>query len=149
MNELSRLKPPAGATKKRKRKGRGIGTGNGKTCGKGQKGQNSRSGGGVRPGFEGGQMPLARRLPKGGFTNIFRVEYEIVNVAQLNSFEDGAVIDIQVLAEAGLVGSTKRPVKILGQGELTKKLTLKVNKASASAQAKIEAIGGIIEVIGG
>lgn len=149
MNELSRLKPPAGATKKRKRKGRGIGTGNGKTCGKGQKGQNSRSGGGVRLGFEGGQMPLARRLPKGGFTNIFRVEYEIVNVAQLNSFEDGAVIDVQVLAEAGLVGSTKRPVKVLGNGELTKKLTLKVNKASASAQAKIEATGGIIEVIGG
>jgi large subunit ribosomal protein L15 len=149
MNELSRLKPAAGATKKRKRKGRGIGSGNGKTCGKGQKGQNSRSGGGVMPGFEGGQMPLHRRLPKVGFTNIFRVEYSVINVAQLNQFEDGQVLDAEALMTAGLVRTTKKPVKILGHGELTKKVTLKVNKASASATSKVEALGGTIEVIGG
>lgn len=149
MNELSRLKPPAGATKKRKRKGRGIGSGNGKTCGKGQKGQNSRSGGGVMPGFEGGQMPLHRRLPKGGFTNIFRVEYSVINVSQLNQFDDGHVVDAEALKSAGLVRTTKKPVKLLGHGELTKKITLKINKASASATAKVEALGGTIEVIGG
>ena len=149
MNELSRLKPPAGATKKRKRKGRGPGSGNGKTCGKGQKGQKSRSGGSIPPGFEGGQMPLHRRLPKGGFTNIFRVEYETVNVSQLNRFDDGTVIDIQLLKSVGLVGGTKKPLKLLGHGELSKKLTLKVNKASAGAKAKVEASGGTVEVIGG
>jgi len=149
MNELSRLKPPAGATKKRKRKGRGPGSGNGKTCGKGQKGQNSRSGGGTRPGFEGGQMPLHRRLPKGGFTNIFRVEYSIVNLSQLEQFEDGTAIDAEILAAKGLIGGTKKPLKVLGHGEISKKLTLKVNKISASAKAKVEAAGGTIEVIGG
>ena len=146
MNELSRLKPPAGATKKRKRKGRGPGSGTGKTCGKGQKGQNSRSGGGVRPGFEGGQMPLNRRLPKRGFTNIFRVQYNLVNVGQLNCFEDGAVVDQQALVDAGVARNLRNPVKLLGNGELSKKLTLKVQKTSASAKAKIEAAGGSVEV---
>lgn len=149
MNELSRLKPPAGATKKRKRKGRGPGSGNGKTCGKGQKGQKSRSGGGTPPGFEGGQMPLHRRLPKGGFTNIFRVEYSIVNLSQLNQFEDGTVIDAETLSAKGIIGGTKKPLKVLGHGDISSKLTLKVNKISASAKAKVEAAGGTIEVIGG
>ena len=149
MNELSRLKPPAGATKKRKRKGRGPGSGNGKTCGKGQKGQKSRSGGSVPPGFEGGQMPLHRRLPKGGFKNRFRVEYSTVNVAQLNRFEDGTAIDLDMLVANGIIGNTKQPLKVLGHGELTKKLVIKTNKVSKSAQEKIEALGGTVEVIGG
>ena len=146
MNELSRLKPPAGATRTRKRKGRGPGSGNGKTCGKGQKGQNSRSGGGVRPGFEGGQMPLNRRLPKRGFTNIFRQEFHIVNVGQLDRFDEGAVVDRQALVDAGITRDMRNPVKLLGDGEISKKLTLKVNKSSASAKAKVEAAGGTVEV---
>ena len=149
MNELSRLKPPAGATKKRKRKGRGLGSGNGKTAGKGQKGQKARSGGSVPPGFEGGQMPLHRRLPKGGFKNRFRVEYAAVNVSQLNQFEDGAVVDLDTLIASGMVKRNEKLVKLLGHGELTKKLTIRVNKASATAQEKVAAAGGTIEVIGG
>ena len=149
MNELSRLKPPTGATKKRKRKGRGPGSGTGKTCGKGQKGQKSRSGGGVPPGFEGGQMPIHRRLPKRGFNNIFRVEYSIVNVGQLDRFEEGAVVDQQALVDAGIARNLRSPVKLLGNGELSKKLTLKVHKTSASAKSKIEAAGGSVEVIVG
>ena len=149
MNELSRLKPPAGATKKRKRKGRGPGSGTGKTCGKGQKGQKSRSGGGVPPGFEGGQMPMHRRLPKRGFNNIFRVKYSIVNVGQLDRFEEGTVVDQQALVDAGITRNLRHPVKLLGNGELSKKLTLKVHKTSASAKSKIEAAGGSVEVIVG
>jgi large subunit ribosomal protein L15 len=149
MNELSRLKPPTGATKKRKRKGRGPGSGTGKTCGKGQKGQKSRSGGGVPPGFEGGQMPIHRRLPKRGFNNIFRVEYSIVNVGQLERFEEGAVVDQQALVDAGITRNLRSPVKLLGNGELSKKLTLKVHKTSASAKSKIEVAGGSVEVIVG
>ena len=149
MNELSRLKPPAGATKKRKRKGRGIGSGNGKTAGKGQKGQKSRSGGSVPPGFEGGQMPLHRRLPKGGFKNRFRVEYATLNVSALNRFDDGAVVDMETLVELGMVKKNQKLLKLLGHGEVSKKVTVKVNKASATAQSKVEAAGGTIEVIGG
>ena len=149
MNELSRLKPPAGATKKRKRKGRGPGSGTGKTCGKGQKGQKSRSGGGVPPGFEGGQMPMHRRLPKRGFNNIFRVHYCIVNVGLLDRFDEGAVVDQQALVDAGITRNLRTPVKLLGNGELSKKLTLKVHKTSASAKSKIEAAGGSVEVIVG
>ncbi len=150
MNELSRLKPPAGAVRKETRKGRGPGSGKGKTSARGQKGQKSRSGGSPPPGFEGGQMPLQRRLPKGGFTNIFRVEYSIVNVKQLDArFEDGAVVDPQGLVDAGLARNTRRPVKVLGNGEIGKKLTVKVHKISATAQSKVEAAGGTVEVIGG
>ena len=150
MNELSRLKPPAGAVRKRTRKGRGPGSGKGKTSARGQKGQKSRSGGSPPPGFEGGQMPLQRRLPKGGFTNIFRVEHSEVNVKQLESrFEEGAVVDPQGLVDAGLVRNTRQPVKLLGNGEVTKKFTVKVHKVSATAQAKVEAAGGTVEVIGG
>jgi len=150
MNELSRLKPPAGAVRKRMRKGRGPGSGKGKTSARGQKGQKSRSGGAPPPGFEGGQMPLQRRLPKGGFTNIFRVEYSEVNVKQLEArFEEGAVVDPQGLVDAGLTRNTRQPVKLLGNGDVTKKFTVKVHKVSASAQSKVEAAGGTVEVIGG
>lgn len=142
LNELESLK------KDRKRVGRGPGSGNGKTSGKGHKGQNARSGGGVRPGFEGGQLPLFRRLPKRGFNNYeFRTEYAVVNVGDLNDFKDGSVIELKNLKESGLVKKEKDGIKILGSGELTKKLTVKANKFSSTAKEKIENAGGKIEVI--
>ncbi len=144
---LNELKPVAGARHAKKRVGRGIGSGLGKTAGKGSKGQNARSGGGVRPGFEGGQLPLFQRLPKRGFHNHTRKEYAIVNLKQLNAFEDGAVIDVDALIKAGLVNNVLDGVKVLGQGELTKKLTVKANKFSESAKKAIEALGGSVEVM--
>ncbi len=144
---LNDLSPAAGSVKEAKRKGRGIGTGNGKTGGRGHKGQNARSGGGVRPGFEGGQMPLHLRLPKRGFTNIFATRYAVVNVADLNRFDDGAVVGIDELIESGLVKKVYNGIKILGNGELTKKITVKAAAFSESAKEKIEAKGGNVEVI--
>ncbi len=145
---LNDLRPSAGTTKNKKRLGRGVGTGQGKTAGKGMKGQNSRSGGGVRPGFEGGQMPLYRRLPKVGFTNIWRKEYAIVNLYDINEkFEDGAIVNIEALKEAGLVKALKNGVKILATGEVSKKLTVQANKFSGAAAEKINAAGGKAEVI--
>lgn len=144
---LDELKPAEGSTFERKRVGRGIGSGTGKTSGKGHKGQNARSGGGVRPGFEGGQMPLYRRLPKRGFTNIFAKEYVAVNVSELEKFENGTEVTAELLKESGVISKIKDGVKILGRGELTKKLTVKVSKFSASAQEKIEKAGGKAEVV--
>lgn len=145
--KIHELSPVPGSTQVAKRKGRGHGTGNGKTAGRGQKGQNSRSGGGVRVGFEGGQMPLARRIPKRGFHNIFAKPLEAVNVAALNKFEDGAVVDAEALLKAGLLSKCQYGVKVLGQGEITKKLTIKAAAFSESAKQKIEAAGGKAEVI--
>ncbi|SFE56401.1 LSU ribosomal protein L15P [Thermoanaerobacter thermohydrosulfuricus] len=145
---LHDLKPAEGARRERKRVGRGIGSGHGKTSGRGQKGQKARSSGGVRPGFEGGQMPLTRRLPKRGFTNIFKKEYAIVNVGTLEErFEDGAVITPEVLIESGIIKDVKDGVKILGDGDLSKKFTVKAHKFSQSAIEKIQAVGGKAEVI--
>lgn len=145
LHELSSLD---GSVKNRKRVGRGPGSGTGKTSGKGEKGQNARSGGGVRPGFEGGQLPLFRRLSKRGFNNYeFRTVYSIVNVSDLNRFEDGTVVDTTLLKEVGLIKKELDGVKVLGSGELTKKLTVKANAFTKSAQDKIETIGGKTEVI--
>ncbi len=145
--KLNELSPAVGSAKDSYRKGRGPGSGNGKTAGKGHKGQNARSGGGVRPGFEGGQLPLYRKLPKRGFKNRFAVNYAIVNVADLNKFEDGAVVDLEALLAAKLVRKELDGVKILGAGELTKKLTVKATVFSATAKEKIEAAGGKIEEV--
>ena len=145
--KLHDLTPAAGATKPAYRKGRGAGSGNGKTAGRGHKGQWARSGGGVRPGFEGGQMPLARRLPKRGFHNIFGTTYAPVNVSALEKFEDGAVVDAKALLDAGILSKCTYGVKILGNGEITKKLTVKASAFSESAKAKIEAAGGKAEVV--
>ena len=144
--KLHDLKPAEGATTAQKRLGRGIGSGLGKTSGKGHKGAKARSGGGKRPGFEGGQMPLTMRLPKRGFTNKWRVEYATVNVDRLNIFEDGAVVSPVELIESGILKNVQDGVKILGNGEITKKLTVKANKFSESAKEKIEAAGGKVEV---
>ena len=144
--KLHDLKPAEGATTARKRLGRGIGSGLGKTSGKGHKGAKARSGGGKRPGFEGGQMPLTMRLPKRGFTNKWRVEYATVNVDRLNIFEDGAVVSPVELIQAGILKNVQDGVKILGNGEITKKLTVQANKFTASAKEKIEAAGGKVEV---
>ncbi len=144
--KLHELKPVFGSTTAPKRLGRGVGSGLGKTSGKGHKGAKARSGGGKGPGFEGGQMPLTRRLPKRGFTNIYRKEYTGVNVSVLNVFEDGATVTLAALIDAGLVKQVKDGVKILGGGELTKKLTVSVEKVTATAKEKIEAIGGKVEV---
>ncbi|MBR1584222.1 MAG: 50S ribosomal protein L15 [Clostridia bacterium] len=144
--KLHELQPAAGSTTAPKRLGRGVGSQLGKTSGKGHKGAKARSGGGKRPGFEGGQMPLTRRLPKRGFTNIFGKEYAIVNVSALNAFEDGTVVTNEVLVEAGLIKKTLDGVKVLGGGELQKKLTVSVDKVTESAKEKIEAIGGKVEV---
>ncbi len=144
--KLHELQPAAGSTTSPKRLGRGTGSGLGKTSGKGHKGQNARSGGGVRPGFEGGQMPLTRRVPKKGFTNIFRTEYATVNVGKLDVFRNGSVVTAEKLKEAGLIKKTMDGVKILGGGELTKKLTVQAAKFSKSAQEKIETLGGKAEV---
>jgi large subunit ribosomal protein L15 len=145
--KLHELKPATGARKAKKRLGRGIAAGQGKTSGRGQKGQNARSGGGVRPGFEGGQMPIYRRLPKRGFTNPNRVEYAIVNLDTLNRFEEGTVVTPELLVKEGVVKNLKSGLKVLGNGELEKKLTVKAHKFSASAQVKINAAGGATEVI--
>lgn len=148
--KLHELRPNVGGgSKARKRVGRGIGSGLGKTSGRGHKGQNARSGGGVRPGFEGGQLPLFRRLPKRGFTNIFAKEYAIINIEDLNVFEDDTVVTPELLFEAGLVkkGKAVDGIKVLGNGEITKKLTVKAHKFSKSATEKIEAVGGKVEVI--
>lgn len=144
---LQDLKPAEGSKTKAFRRGRGHGSGNGKTAGKGHKGQNARSGGGVRPGFEGGQMPLYRRIPKRGFTCINHKEIIAINVSLLNVFDNDAVVDIDALKSKGLVSNPKDGVKILGGGELNKKLTVKVNLFSESAKEKIEAAGGKAEVI--
>lgn len=145
--DLSNLKPVAGSTKNRKRLGRGPGSGTGKTSGKGHKGQNSRSGGGVKPGFEGGQMPLQRRVPKRGFTSLNKKVYTLVKISDLELFEADSVIDLEALGKAGLVANLKDGIKILGDGELTKVLTVKAHKFSKSAAQKIEAAGGKVEVI--
>ena len=146
--KLHELRPSEGAFKTSKRLGRGTGSGLGKTSGKGHKGQNARSGGGVRPGFEGGQLPLFRRLPKRGFSNaMFKVEYATINVSDLEKFEDGAVVTPELLKEMGILKKQLAGVKVLGNGELTKKLTVKASKFSQSAVEKIEAIGGKAEVI--
>lgn len=145
--KLHELKPAEGSRKERKRVGRGIGSGNGKTAGKGHKGQNARSGGGVRPGFEGGQTPLFQRLPKRGFTNINRKEYAIVNLDTLNQFEDGAEVTPELLIESGVVKNQKSGIKILAKGNIEKKLTVKAHKFSSAAKEAIEAAGGKIEVI--
>ena len=146
--KLSELSPAEGSVRQAYRKGRGAGSGNGKTGGRGHKGQKSRAGGFHKVGFEGGQMPLQRRIPKRGFVNIFAKEIATVNVAAINDkFEDGATVTIEALVESGLVKKTLDGVKVLGQGELTKKLTVQANAFSASAKAKIEAAGGKAEVI--
>jgi len=142
--KLHELSPAPGSVSPKFRKGRGPGSGNGKTAGKGHKGQNARSGGGVRP---GGQMPLQRRVPKRGFTNIFQTRYATINVERLNCFEDGAVVDAQAILDAGLLKKTLDGVKILGRGELTKKLTVNVAAFSEGAKSKIEAAGGKAEVV--
>jgi len=146
---LDQLKPVEGARHSKKRLGRGIGSGLGKTAGKGTKGQNARSGGGVRPGFEGGQLPLFQRLPKRGFKNINKAEYSIINISDLNVFDDGATVDAEAIINAKLVKEIKaNGVKVLGNGELTKKkLVVKANKFSESAKKAIEALGGSVEVI--
>ncbi|CAM3851681.1 50S ribosomal protein L15 [Aeromicrobium ponti] len=145
--KLHELKPAEGSRQERKRKGRGIGSGNGKTAGKGHKGQNARSGGGVRPGFEGGQTPLFQRLPKRGFTNINRKEYAVVNLDALNRFEDGAEVTPELLIETGVVSNEKAGIKILAKGKVEKKLTIKAHKFSSAAKEAIEAAGGQTEVI--
>ena len=145
--KLYELSPAAGSVKDVKRIGRGHGSGNGKTAGKGHKGQNARSGGGVSPGFEGGQMPMTRRIPKRGFNNIFATKYSVVNVSDLDQFVDGTVVDADLLKASGLIKKTNDGVKILGNGELTKNLTVKAAAFSASAKEKIEKAGGKAEVM--
>ena len=144
---LHELSPAAGSNTKAYRKGRGAGSGNGKTGGRGQKGQWARSGGGVRVGFEGGQMPLSRRIPKRGFNNIFAKPLEAINVSALDKFEDGAVVDAKALLEKGILSKCEYGVKILGNGSISKKLTVQASAFSASAKEKIEAAGGKAEVI--
>ena len=145
--KINELSPVAGSTHVAKRKGRGHATGNGKTAGRGHKGQKSRSGGGVRVGFEGGQMPLARRIPKRGFNNIFAKPLTTINVSQLNKFEDGAEVTAEALIEKGILSECKNGLKVLGSGDLTKKLTVKAAAFSESAKEKIEQAGGKAEVI--
>lgn len=145
--KLHELKPAEGSRKERKRLGRGIGSGQGKTAGKGHKGQNARSGGGVRVGFEGGQTPLYRRLPKRGFTNISRKEYAVVNLDALNRFEEGTEVTPELLIETGVVSNEKAGIKVLAKGNVEKKLTVKAHKFSSAAKEAIEAAGGTTEVI--
>ena len=144
--KLSELRPAEGATSERKRIGRGKGSGLGKTAGKGHKGLRARSGGGTKPGYEGGQMPLQRRLPKRGFVNAFRKEWAIVNVKELNRFPAGAVVDAEALRREGLIRGPADGVKLLGNGELTRKLTVKVDRASRAAVTNVVAAGGTVEV---
>ncbi|MGN0793318.1 MAG: 50S ribosomal protein L15 [Aristaeellaceae bacterium] len=145
--KLHELHPAEGSTTAAKRLGRGVGSGLGKTAGKGHKGAKARSGGGKRPGFEGGQMPLYRRVPKKGFNNIFGTDYETVNVEELEIFENDTVVTEELLIEAGIIHNSKDGLKVLGNGDLTKKLTVKAAKFTASAKEKIEAVGGTAEVI--
>ncbi|MGI6005173.1 MAG: 50S ribosomal protein L15 [Christensenellales bacterium] len=145
--KLHDLQPAEGARQSKKRVGRGIGSGLGKTSGRGHKGQKARAGGGVRPGFEGGQMPLARRVPKRGFYNVFAKEYAVIKVSDLDRFEDGAVIDFAAAKEAGLVKKELDGLKVLGNGETTRKVTVKAAKFTESAREKIEKAGGKAEVI--
>ena len=145
--KLHELSPAPGSVADSWRKGRGPGSGNGKTAGKGHKGQNARSGGGVRPGFEGGQIPLYRKLPKRGFKNRFAVQYCVINLDVLNKFEDGAVVDLDILKGCGIVKDNYANLKVLGNGELSKKITVKATVFSASAKEKIEAAGGKTEVV--
>ena len=146
--KLNELRPADGSVQERYRKGRGPGSGNGKTAGKGHKGQNARSGGGVRPGFEGGQFPIYRQLPKRGFNNKrFATVYATINVSDLNRFEDGAIVDIQTLIDARVIRKSLDGLKVLGNGEITKKLTVKAAKFSAAAKEKIEAAGGSCEEV--
>lgn len=145
--KLSELSPAPGSTHVGKRKGRGNGSGNGKTAGRGSKGQKARSGGGVRIGFEGGQMPLTRRLPKRGFNNIFAEPLETINLTALNKFEDGATVNVCDLLEKGILSKCEYGVKVLGNGSITKKLTVRASAFSASAKEKIEAAGGKAEVV--
>lgn len=144
--QLHELKPARGATKAAKRKGRGAASGNGKTAGYGHKGQKARSGA-KKAGFEGGQLPLQRRLPKVGFNNIFRKEYAVVSLSQLEIFEAGCIVDREALAEAKIIKNLRLPVKVLGNGELTKKLTVKLSAFTASSKEKIEKVGGKVEVV--
>ena len=146
--KLNELRPAEGSVQERYRKGRGPGSGNGKTAGKGHKGQNARSGGGVRPGFEGGQFPIYRQLPKRGFNNKrFATVYATINVSDLNRFEDGAIVDIEALLAARVIRKAQDGLKVLGNGEITKKLTVKAAKFSAAAKEKIEAAGGSCEEV--
>jgi len=145
--QLNTIKPAAGSTKNRKRIGRGTGSGHGKTATKGHKGQKARSGGSIKPGFEGGQMPMHRRLPKRGFTPLAKKEFAIVNLGQLDAFEAGSVVDLEALVKSGFVSNLKDGIKVLATGELTKALTVKAHKFSASAREKIQAVGGSIEEI--
>ena len=146
--KLHELSPAEGSVKERFRKGRGAGSGNGKTAGKGHKGQNARSGGGVRPGFEGGQLPLYRQRPKRGFNNYrFAAKYAVINVQDLNKFNDGDVVDCEALLASRIINKCLDGIKVLGEGELTKKLTVKASVFSASAKEKIEAVGGTAEVV--
>ncbi|MGN0494323.1 MAG: 50S ribosomal protein L15 [Acutalibacteraceae bacterium] len=145
--KMHELAPAFGSTKEAKRIGRGHGSGNGKTAGKGHKGQKARAGHGMRPGFEGGQMPLQRRIPKRGFNNIFAEEWAAINLSALEVFEDGATVDAAALADKGIIKKASLPVKVLGNGKLTKKLNVKLNAFSASAAEKINSVGGKAEVI--
>ncbi len=145
--KINQLKPPKGATKRRKRVGRGPGSGHGKTACRGHKGSNSRSGGGVPPGFEGGQMPLKRRLPKRGFHNIFKRRFVIINIRDLARFEKGSVVDMQTLINSGLVKRYHAGIKVLGEGNIDHPLTLKIHSYSKAAKEKIEAAGGKVEII--
>ena len=145
--KLNELSPPKGSRKPPKRLGRGVGSGKGKTAGRGTKGQNSRSGGGVRPGFEGGQMPIHRRLPKRGFTNIFRKDFAVINIRDLSRFESGSTVDEVVLVREGLVKGKRDGIKLLGQGEIKYPLKIRINKISKAAREKITAAGGEIEVL--
>ena len=145
--KLHELSPAEGSAKKAWRVGRGTGSGNGKTAGKGHKGQNARAGGGVRPGFEGGQLPLYRKLPKRGFKNHFATQYAIINLSALDAFDNGAVIDLDTLVANGIIKNTFDGLKVLGDGEVTKAFTVKATKFSATAKEKIEAAGGKTEVV--
>lgn len=145
--KIHELSPAEGSRKKRKRVGRGQGSGHGGTACRGHKGQNSRSGGKVRPGFEGGQMPLQRRLPKRGFTNIFKTQYNVINVKDLNRFEPNSTLDMDVLKQAGLVKKISRGIKLLGNGDISHPLTVKIQKVSKAAREKIESAGGKIEIV--
>ena len=145
--KLHELSPPAKSRKSDKRLGRGVGSGWGKTAGRGTKGYNSRSGGGVRPGYEGGQMPIQRRLPKRGFTNIFRKKIAVINLRDLLAFESGSLVDEAALVKAGLVKGQKDGIKLLGQGEVSVALNVKLNQVSKGAREKIEAAGGSVEVV--
>jgi len=147
MIRINDLSPPKGSRKARKRVGRGPGSGHGKTSCRGHKGQKARSGGSVRPGFEGGQMPLQRRLPKRGFTNVFKRYYSLINIRDLNRFSPDSILDMTALEEAGLLRKAKDGIKLLGEGEITHPIVIKVHKASKNAREKIETAGGRVEII--